>query len=78
MSYSVELTQKAEDDLSRLPKRQAQLTVNRLRRLGENAETVSHRALAGQLRGVLWNLPPSRSVRGARGNAQGGGGLGVV
>ena len=53
MSYSVELTQKAEDDLARLPKRQAQLAVNRLRRLGENAETMSHRALAGQLRGVF-------------------------
>ena len=53
MSYSVELTQKAEDDLSRLPKRQAQLAVNRLRRLGENAETMSHRALTGQLRGIF-------------------------
>ena len=53
MSYSVELTQKAEDDLARLPKRQAQLAVNRLRRLGENAEIMSHMALAGQLRGVF-------------------------
>ncbi len=27
--------------------------IDRLRRLGENAETISHRALTGQLRGVF-------------------------
>ena len=53
MSYRVELTSKAEEDLARLPKRQAQLAIERLRRLGENAETTRHRALAGQLRGVF-------------------------
>ena len=53
MSYGVDLTKKAEDDLARLPKNQAQIAVNRLRRLGENAETVRHRALATPFRGVF-------------------------
>ncbi len=53
MNYRVELTPTAEKDLSRLTKQQAQLAVNRLRRLGQNAETINHRALAGQMRGVF-------------------------
>ena len=53
MNYRVELTPTAEKDLSRLPKRQAQLAFDRLRRLGRNADTISHRTLAGQLRGVF-------------------------
>ena len=41
MSYRVELTSRAEEDLAHLPERQVRLMIDWLRRLGENAETIN-------------------------------------
>ena len=49
--YLVELTDGADDDLLRLDRQVAQLVINRLHWLGENAETIRHQALTGRRRG---------------------------
>lgn len=46
--YRVELTDRANDDLSRLDRAVAQRVTNRLLWLAENCETVSHYALTGR------------------------------
>ena len=50
MRYRIEFSPGADDDLSRLDKPVAQRVRNRLDRLAENAGTVPHEALTGQLR----------------------------
>lgn len=51
--YQVEFTNAAEVDLSRLDRTIAQQALDRLHWLADNAETVRHRALTGQWRGVF-------------------------
>ena len=46
--YRVELTDRANEDLSRLDRAVAQRVTNRLLWLAENCETVSHYALTGR------------------------------
>ena len=46
--YSVELSDEANDDMARLDSTAAQLVINRLTWLAENAELVNHRALTGR------------------------------
>ena len=46
--YSLELSDEAKDDLGRLDSTAAQLVINRLTWLTENAELVNHRALTGR------------------------------
>ena len=53
MTYQVEFTKVAEDDLAKLDRELAQQTLNRLRWLADNAESVRHRALSGPWSGVF-------------------------
>lgn len=52
MSYRLELTIEARDDLRRIDRTTAQRIMKKLFRLAENAETVSHFALKGQFKGL--------------------------
>jgi mRNA interferase RelE/StbE len=49
--YVVDLTDYAEDDLSRLERVTEQQVINRLNWLAENAEAIHHQALTGRWRG---------------------------
>ena len=53
MTYQVEFTSAAEDDLARLDRTVAQRVLNRLRWLADNAESVRHKALTGQWKNVF-------------------------
>ena len=53
MTYEVEFTRTAEDDLSRLDKTVAQQVLDKLRWLADNAESVRHKALTGQWKSVF-------------------------
>ena len=53
MTYAVEFTDTAQDDLSRLDKTVAQRVLDRLRWMADNAESVRHRALTGPLQRVF-------------------------
>ena len=53
MTYRVEFTNTAEDDLSRLDRTVAQQVLDKLRWLANNIESVRHKALTNQLRGVF-------------------------
>ena len=52
MTYSVEFTPGAESDLSRLDIQISQRSLNRLRWLADNFESIRPEALVGQWRGV--------------------------
>ena len=49
--FSVELSDQANDDLASLDPTIARLIISRLEWLGENAESINHRALTGSWRG---------------------------
>ena len=51
MTYRLELTKGAEDDLAKLDRTIAEQVLDRLRWLANNAELVRHRALSGPWRG---------------------------
>ena len=53
MSYRVEFTRAAEDDLSNLDRTVAQRSLDRLRWLADNVESVRHRALSARFRGAF-------------------------
>ena len=53
MTYRVEFTDTAEDDLSRLDRTVAQQVLDKLRWLADNAESVRHKALTAQLKGAF-------------------------
>ena len=53
MIHQVKFTDAAEGDLSRLDRTVAQQVLDRLRWLADNAESVRHKALTGQLKGVF-------------------------
>ncbi len=52
MAYTVELSDDAQKDLSRLDKSVARRIVERLQWLGSNALSISHKALTGPLAGL--------------------------
>ena len=71
--YSVRLTDRANDDLSRLDRAVAQRVTDRLLRLAENCESVSHYALTGRhagkfrlrigdYRALYWLDPANRRI----------------
>ena len=53
MTYRVEFTVTAENDLSRLDSTVAQRVLDRLRWLADNADSVRHKALTAQLKGAF-------------------------
>ena len=53
MSYRVEFTETAEDDLSKLDRTVARRSLDRLHWLADNAESVRHRALSARFRGTF-------------------------
>ena len=53
MTYHVEFASGADDDLPRLDTPVARRVRGRLDRLAENAESVPHEGLSGQLRGLF-------------------------
>ena len=53
MTYGVEFTRTAENDLSRLDRTVAQQVLDRLRWLADNADSVSHKALTAQFKGAF-------------------------
>ena len=53
MTYRVEFTDTAEDDLSRLDSNVAQQVLDKLRWLADNAESVRHKALTVQFKGAF-------------------------
>ena len=53
MTYRVEFTNTAEDDLSKLDRTIAQQALGRLSWLADNAESVQHRTLSGPWSGVF-------------------------
>lgn len=58
MTYRVEFTDTAEDDLSRLDSTVAQRVLDRLRWLADNAESVRHKVLTGQFKGAFSIISP--------------------
>ena len=52
MSYGVEFTDTAEEDLSRLDRTIAQQVLNKLGRLANNVDSVRHKALVAQFSGA--------------------------
>ncbi len=52
MAYTVELSDDAQKDLSRLDKSVARRIIERLQWLQSNASTISHQALTGPLAGL--------------------------
>lgn len=53
MTYRVEFTPAAEQDLSRLDNTAAQQALDRLHWLADNAESVRHKALTAQFKGAF-------------------------